>query len=104
MKTADIKNFSVLYDNIVILPYKADEEVNGLVLPQQYEDKPQLGRVVKVGDGRLFDDGSVIPLKVSVGDIVLFNKYSTTQFSLGSVDYLVIREEDVVAIYKDNGR
>ena len=73
---------------------------NGLAKPQQYEDKPQLGKVIKVGDRRLQEDGTIIPLKVKLKDIVLFNKYSTTEFSLSNIEYLILREEDVIGIYR----
>ena len=96
----NINNFTVLYDNIIITPHKKEEEIQGLILPSMSEEKPQLGTVVAIGDGRLMDDGTVVPLKIMVGDTVLFNKYSTTQFFLENVEYLILREEDVIGLIR----
>jgi len=90
----NIKEFRILHDNILIKPLIV-EEVNGLVRPQQYEDKPELGEVIKVGDGREFDSGIIRKLKIKEGDTVLFNKYSSTKVAFEGIDYLILREEDI---------
>lgn len=97
MNNLKIKDFKVLHDNILIKPLIV-EEVNGLVRPQQYEDKPELGEVIAVGDGREFDNGQTRKLKVKVKDIVLFNKYSSTKVAFEGTDYLILREEDIIAV------
>ncbi len=96
----NIKNTKVLYDNLIILPWKENEELSsGLILSTSYEEKPQLGEVIKIGEGRLLDNGTLVPLKVKVGDVILFNKYSSTEFVIDNVKYLILREEDIIAIF-----
>ena len=100
MKKFNIDKARVLYDNLIVLPWKDNEEMStGIILPTSYEEKSQIGEVVKVGSGRLFDNGHTEPLKVKEGDIVLFNKYSTVEFVLDNVKYLVLREEDIISIF-----
>lgn len=92
--SVDILKGNILYDNILLKPIVVEKE--GLVLrPQQYEDKPEWGEVIACGEGRIFDNGTVIPLKVNVGDMVLFQKYSAQKFRHGGDDYIIIREEDI---------
>lgn len=84
----------ILYDNILIKPYTVEEE--GLIVkPQQYEDKDEYGEVLAVGEGRIFDNGTIIPLKVKVGDFVMFQKYSPIEIRSNGEDYLIVREEDI---------
>lgn len=91
----------ILYDSVLIKPIIVKQE--GLVLrPQQYEDKPEWGEVIMCGEGRLFDNGESVPLKVKVGDIVLFQKYSAQKFRHNGTDYMVIREEDIYLVYEVN--
>lgn len=97
MKQSSITDFQFLYDHILIEPV-ASESVHGLVNPEQYDDKPEFGIVVLCGEGRLMDDGTVVPLHVKQGDEVLYNKYSTSQLRHQGKDYLMLREYDVVAV------
>lgn len=69
-----------------------------VIKPQMYEDKIDFGEVLLVGEGRIFDNGTVIPLKVKVGDIIFFQKYSATKIRNNGEDLLLIREEDVYEI------
>lgn len=99
-KVFNINKARVLYDNLIVLPWKDNEELsNGLILPAGYEEKPQIGEVVKIGTGRLLDNGHIEPLKVKPGDVILFNKYSTVEFVLDNIKYLVLREEDIISIF-----
>ena len=91
----DITKFNILYDNVFVKGVEIKER-DGIIKPSSYEDKPELGEVIKVGEGRIFDNGTIVPLKVKIGDTVYFNKYSTTKFNFDGVDYFVVREEDVV--------
>lgn len=91
---AQIMKGKILYDNVLIKPIVLEKV--GLVLrPQQYEDKPEFGEVLMVGEGRIFDNGTVIPLKVKVGDVVYFQKFSSQKIRVEGVDYHIIREEDI---------
>lgn len=91
----DITKFKLLYDNILVKAIEI-EESGGVIRPNQYEDKPELGEVVSVGEGRIFDTGVIEPLRLKVGDSVYFNKYSTTKFNVNGTDYYIIREEDCI--------
>ena len=74
---------------------------SGLILPDSAKEKPQEGKVVSVGTGRLLDDGAVKALEVKAGDRVLYGKYAGTEVEISGEEYLILREEDVLAIVKD---
>lgn len=74
------------------------EKTGGIVKPNQYEDKAEFGEIVLIGEGRIFDNGTVVPLRVKKGDIVLFQKYSAQKIRNNGEDYLIIREEDIYEI------
>jgi chaperonin GroES len=88
-----------LGDRIVVKPLDAQERTkSGIVLPDTAKEKPQEGKVIAVGTGRLLDDGSVKAIEVKHGDRVLYGKYSGTEVSVEDTDYLILREEDVLAV------
>lgn len=88
-----------LADRVVLKPITAEEKTSGgIVLPDTAKDKPQEGEVVAVGTGRILDNGTKVPLEVKVGDRVIFSKYSGTEFKLEGVEYLVLRESDILAV------
>lgn len=94
-KNVDITKFHILYDNVFVKGINIEEK-DGIVKPAQYEDKPEIGEVISIGEGRIFENGSIVPLKVKTGDIVYFNKYSTTKFNFDGEDFYVVREEDII--------
>ena len=88
-----------LGDRIVVKPLDAQEKTkSGLVLPDTAKEKPQEGKVIAVGTGRLLDDGALKHLEIKSGDRVLYGKYSGTEVSVEGADYLILREEDVLAV------
>ena len=88
-----------LGDRIVAKTIEAQEHTkSGLVLPDSAKEKPQEAKVIGVGPGRLLDDGSVKSLEVKHGDRVLYGKYSGTEVTLEGEDFLILREEDILAI------
>lgn len=88
-----------LGDRIVVKPLEAQERTkSGLVLPDTAKEKPQEAKVLAVGPGRLLDAGSVKTLEVKNGDRVLYGKYAGTEVSLEGNDYLILREDDILAI------
>lgn len=88
-----------LGDRLVIKPLDAEEKTkSGLVLPDTAKEKPQEGKVIAVGTGKLLDDGSVKKLEVRNGDRVLYGKYAGTEVTLNEEDYLILREDDVLAV------
>ena len=84
-----------------ILVKRIDEEAKtkgGIIIPDTAKEKPQEGKVVAVGKGKVTEDGKLQPLDVKKGDRVLFNKYSGTEVNVDGEEHLIIREEDVLAI------
>lgn len=89
-----------LSDHIIIEPL-VEEAVtkSGIVLPDTVEkEKPQKGKVIAVGSGRINEKGEKIALEVKVGDIVLFSKYSPSEVKIDNKEYLVVKEDDILAI------
>ena len=87
-----------LADRVVVKNIKADETTaSGLVIPDTAKEKPQQGEVVAVGPGRIDDNGKRVPMDVSVGDRVLYAKYSGNDVKLDQTDYLVLSEKDILA-------
>ena len=88
-----------LADRIVVRTLDAEEKTkSGLVLPDSAKEKPQEGKVIAVGTGRLLDDGAVKALEIKTGDRVLYGKYTGSEVSIEGQEYLILREEDVLAI------
>ncbi len=88
-----------LGDRIVVKPLEAQEKTkSGIIVPDSAKEKPQEGKVVAVGTGRLLDDGAVKALEIKNGDRVLYGKYSGTEVSVEETDYLILKEEDVLAV------
>ncbi len=91
--------FKPLGNRVVVEPQEGEEQMSagGIYIPDTAKEKPQEGVVVAIGPGRLSDDGSArIPMEVAVGDVVIYSKYAGTEYSDGSVEYLVLREDDIL--------
>lgn len=83
---------------MVIKPIEREEVTSsGLVLPDTSKEKPQEGEVVAVGAGRVADDGKRIEMEVKAGDTVVYSKYAGTEYKEDGVDYLILRESDILA-------
>ena len=92
-------NLRPLQDRIIVK--RVEEEgktAGGIFIPETAKEKPQQGEVVAVGKGKLTEDGKVIPMDVKVGDKVLFGKYSGSEVKLDGVDYLIMREDDILGV------
>jgi len=88
-----------LGDRIVVKALDAQEKTkSGLVLPDTAKEKPQEGKVIAIGPGRLLDEGTVKSLEIKNGDRVLYGKYAGTEVSIEGEDYLILREDDVLAV------
>ena len=86
-------------DRVVVKPSQKEEVTkSGIVLPDTAKEKPQEGTIIAVGSGKLTDKGDRQPLEVKEGDRVLFAKYGGTEFKLDGEDYLVLKENDILAI------
>ena len=91
-------NVRPLADRILIRRIDAAEEVRGgIIIPDTAKEKPTEGEVVAVGPGRLSKDGSRVHLEVEKGDLVLLGKYSGTEVKIDGDDYVILREEDILA-------
>jgi len=98
-------NLRPLYDRIVLKRIEETETTrNGIVIPDSAKEKPQEGEVLAVGHGKRLEDGKLVALDVQVGDRVLFGKYSGSETRLGGTEYIIIREDDVLAILTPAGQ
>ncbi|MBI1726021.1 MAG: co-chaperone GroES [Candidatus Rokubacteria bacterium] len=88
-----------LHDRILIKRQEEKEtRKGGIIIPDSAKEKPQEGKVIAVGNGKVNDEGKKIPLDVKIGDKILFGKYSGSEVTLDDVEYLILREEDVLCI------
>ena len=90
-----------LADRIMVKVLEAKEVTKGgIVLPDTAKEKPQEAEVIAVGKGKISDEGKLIPTEVKVGDKILFGKYSGTEITMDGTEYLILKEEDILAIIK----
>lgn len=87
-----------LDDRVVVQPLSAEEKTaGGIVLPDAAKEKPQRGKVIAVGPGRLLDSGDRAPIAVAIGDEVLFAKYGGTEIEIDKQEVKILRESDILA-------
>ncbi|OIK13545.1 chaperonin GroES [Bacillus sp. OV322] len=88
-----------LGDRVVIELVQSEEKTaSGIVLPDTAKEKPQEGKVVAVGTGRVLDNGERVALEVAQGDLIIFSKYSGTEVKYEGTEYLILRESDILAV------
>jgi len=88
-----------LADRVVVEPAPAeDKSAGGIILPDTAQEKPQQGTVVAVGSGKVSDSGSLVEMTVKSGDKVLYGKYSGSEVTFDGVDYVIMRESDILAV------
>ena len=88
-----------LADRVVVEPAPAeDKSAGGIILPDTAQEKPQQGTVVAVGSGKVSDSGSLVEMAVKKGDKVLYGKYSGSEVTFDGVDYVIMRESDILAV------
>ena len=90
--------FKPLGNRVVVEPVEKEEQMSagGIYIPDTAKEKPQEGKVVAVGPGKLSDDGKRIPMEVAVGDTVVYSKYGGTEYKEGETEYLVLRDDDIL--------
>lgn len=94
-------NLVPLHDRIIVKPSQPEEvSKGGIIIPDTAKEKPMQGEIIAVGNGKILEDGKVMPLQLKAGDQVLYGKYSGTEVSIEGEDYLMMRESDVFAIIK----
>ncbi|MBN2414009.1 co-chaperone GroES [candidate division KSB1 bacterium] len=88
-----------LADRVVVKPVEEEEMKQGsIIIPDTAKEKPQQGKVVAVGPGKISESGTKINPEVKVGDVVLYGKYSGTEVTVDGEDYLIMRESDILAV------
>jgi chaperonin GroES len=88
-----------LHDRILVK--RVEEETTtkgGIIIPDSAKEKPAEGKVVAVGNGKVGDDGKRIPLEIKTGDLILFGKYSGSEVKIDGVEYLIMREDDILGV------
>ncbi len=88
-----------LHDRILVQRIEEQEQrVGGIIIPDTAKEKPQQGKVIAVGSGKIKDDGKRVPLDVKEGDTILFGKYAGTEIKVDGEEYLIIREDEVLGV------
>jgi chaperonin GroES len=88
-----------LHDRILVKQLEEEEKTaGGIIIPDTAKEKPHQGKIVAVGKGRKLEDGTVKPLDVKAGDRVLFAKYAGTEIKIDDEDYVIMREEEILAV------
>ena len=92
-------NIRPLHDRIIAKRIEEGEQkVGGIIIPDTAKEKPQQGKVIATGKGKIKDDGKVLPLDVKAGDTILFGKYSGQEIKLDGEEYLIMREDEILAV------
>ena len=93
-----------LHDRIIVQRIEEGEQkIGGIIIPDSAKEKPQQGKVIAAGAGKTKDDGKRQPLDVKAGDVILFGKYSGQEIKLDGEDFLIMREDEVLAVLEDGG-
>ncbi|CAN5838902.1 co-chaperone GroES [soil metagenome] len=102
MATATATKLRPLGDRVVIQPTPREEMTkSGIVLPDTAKEKPQEGKIIAAGPGRIGDDGKREPMDVKTGDKVLYAKYAGTEFKVDDEDLLIVSQKDILAVVED---
>ena len=92
-------NLKPIGDRIVVKPLEAEEITKGgIILPDSAKEKPQKGKVVAIGAGRILDNGTRVPVEVKDGDTIIYSKYGGTEVKFEGEEYLIVNERDILAI------
>ena len=88
-----------LHDKVLIkIEAEEDSTAGGILLPDTAKEEPQRGEVISVGDGRVTDDGKVVPVDVKVGETVIFSKYGGTEIKVDGEDLVILGADDILAV------
>ena len=99
MAGKDAVKIKPLADRVLVQRVAEEEKTKGgIIIPDSAKEKPQEGKVIAVGDGKVLDSGTVVKNTVKAGDRILFGKYSGTEIKLNGEEYLIMREEDILGI------
>jgi chaperonin GroES len=93
-----------LHDRIIVRRLEEGEQkIGGIIIPDTAKEKPQQGKVIAAGNGKMNDDGKRVPLDVKAGDVILFGKYTSQEVKLDGEEYLILREDEVLAVMDGAG-
>ena len=93
-----------LHDRLIVRRLEEGEQkIGGIIIPDSAKEKPQQGRVIAAGNGKVSDDGTRVPLDVKAGDLILFGKYTSSEVKLDGEEFLIMREDEVLAVIGGNG-
>ena len=102
IKEGDGMKLKPLYDRVVVKKVEMEQKTaGGIILPDTAKEESQIGDVIAVGEGKLLENGEIRPLKVKVGDKVLYSKYAGNEVEIDGEKLLIIREEDILAIVEE---
>lgn len=92
-------NIRPLQDRVIVRRLEEETKTaSGLYIPETAKEKPQRGEIIAAGPGKRSEDGKVSPLDVKVGDLILFSKYAGTEIKVEGVEYMIMREDDIVGV------
>ena len=93
-----------LHDRIIVerIEEEGEQQVGGIIIPDTAKEKPQQGKIIAAGKGKVKDDGSVTPLDVKAGDTVLFGKYSGQEIKLDGDEFLIMREDEILGVIESD--
>lgn len=95
----DVKKIQPIGDRVLVKPLEEKkEEKGGIIIPDTAKEKPMEGEVIAVGKGKMTEEGKLLPMELKVGQRVLFGKYSGTEIKIDGVEYLIMHQDDVLAI------
>ena len=92
-------NLRPLYDRIIVRRLdEGEQKIGGIIIPDSAKEKPQQGKILAVGDGKVTEDGKRIAMDVRPGNVILFGKYSGQDIKIDGEDYLIVKEDEVLAV------
>jgi chaperonin GroES len=94
-----------LHDRLIVRRLEEGEQkIGGIIIPDTAKEKPQQGKVIATGNGKVKDDGKRVPLDVKAGDLILFGKYTSQEVKLDGEELLIMREDEVLAVIDGGGK
>ena len=98
-------NVRPLHDRIIVQRIdEGEQKIGGIIIPDTAKEKPQQGKVIAAGKGKIKADGKVVPMDVKKGDLILFGKYGGQEIKLDGQEYLIMREEEVLAVIEGKSK
>lgn len=103
IQTGTMKKFKPNGNRVLVkLDEALDKTLGGIVLPDAAKEKPQVARVIALGDGRLLDNGTRVPIKVTVGQVVILARYSGTEVKLDGVDHMIVDADEILGSLEES--